>query len=134
MDSRCNRREFLGATVALTLGAALPAHGAGPDTTAEPVIDIHQHTNYAGRTDAQLIAHQQAMGATTTVLLPAGRFYGLDAKCGGNESVETLTRQHPGRFLRFANEVADLDEAPEVIRRCLRRGAIVMCDNNTIFG
>lgn len=132
----CSRRRFLHAAGALALGAALPrpseaTQNAGaestrptPESEPEPVIDIHQHTNYAGRTDAQLIAHQQAMGVTTTVLLPAGRFYGLDAKCGGNDSVEALARQHPGRFFRFANEVADLEEAPDVIRRHLKRGAI----------
>jgi len=119
----CTRREFLGAAAALTLGATVPGSSA-ETTAAEPIIDIHQHTNYAGRTDAQLIAHQHAMGITTTVLLPAGRFYGLDAKCGGNDSVEALTRQHPGLFVRFANEVADVEDAPTVIRRYLRRGAI----------
>ena len=25
----------------------------------QPIIDIHQHTNYSGRTDAELIAHQR---------------------------------------------------------------------------
>lgn len=94
------------------------------ELSGEPIIDIHQHTNYAGRTNEQLIRHQQVLGVTTTVLLPAGRFYGLDAKCGGNENVLELNRQQPGRFVTFANEVADLDEAPEVIRRFLRRGAI----------
>jgi len=101
----------------------LGAGGVGP-AAPEPVIDIHQHTNYAGRTNEQLVRHQQVMGVTTTVLLPAGRFYGLDAKCGGNETVVQLQKQHPDRFLHFANEVADIDEAPDVIRRFLRQGAI----------
>jgi predicted TIM-barrel fold metal-dependent hydrolase len=117
-----SRREFLAASACGLAGTALGAAPAAP--TAEPVIDIHQHTNYAGRTDSQLIRHQQIMGVTTTVLLPAGRFYGLDAKCGGNESVVALARRHPEQFVRFANEVADIDEAPEEIRRYLKRGAI----------
>src|SRR3954451_3438836 len=100
-----NRRTFLGLA-----GAAL-AHGAGP----EPVIDIHQHTNYSGRTDEQLIAHQRAMGITMTILLPAGRFYGLDAQCGGNDTVVALTKKHPHSFRYFANEVADHPEALKVI-------------------
>ena len=117
-----SRREFLASTACCLAGTAL---GATPGTAvAGPIIDIHQHTNYAGRTDAQLIRHQQIMGVTTSVLLPAGRFYGLDAKCGGNASVLTLARQHPDKFVRFANEVADIDEAPDEIRRFLKRGAI----------
>ena len=126
MKRSCSRREFLAATACGLAGTAL---GAAPAVApavapAEPIIDIHQHTNYAGRTDAQLIRHQQILGVTTTVLLPAGRFYGLDAKCGGNESVAALARRHPETFVRFANEVADIDEAPAEIRRFLKRGAI----------
>jgi len=121
MSHSLTRREFLAAACGCLAAGTLPAAAA---PAPEPIIDIHQHTNYAGRTDAQLIAHQHAMGITTTVLLPAGRFYGLDAKCGGNESVMTLARQHPRDFLWFANEVADIDEAPDEIRKYLRRGAI----------
>ncbi len=32
----------------------------------EPIIDIHQHTDYVNRTDEQLLAHQRAMGVTLT--------------------------------------------------------------------
>jgi predicted TIM-barrel fold metal-dependent hydrolase len=121
---RCSRREFLLASAGLLSGAAtLPCPGDSP-LAAEPIIDIHQHTNYAGRTDEQLIRHQRVMGVTTTVLLPAGRFYGLDAQCGTNETVVNLARKHRDRFVFFANEVADIEEAPEVIRKLLRRGAI----------
>lgn len=122
------RRAFLQAGAAALAGTACGLHAAPapaePAPTAEPIIDIHQHTNYAGRTDAQLIRHQQVLGVTTTVLLPAGRWYGLDAKCGGNESVRALARAHPDRFVFFANEVADLEEAPAEIRSFLRRGAV----------
>ena len=112
----------MAAAATLALKASLPV--AAADAANEPIIDIHQHTNYAGRTDEQLMAHQRAMGVTQSVLLPAGRFYGLDAKCGGNESVQALARKHPKEFVFFANEVADIEEAPEIIRRYLRRGAI----------
>jgi len=122
MNHSTTRREFLAASAGFVASAAL---GATPDVSpAEPIIDIHQHTNYAGRTDAQLIRHQQVLGVTTTVLLPAGRFYGLDAKCGGNESVLTLAKEHRAKFVCFANEVADIDEALDEIRRFLKRGAI----------
>jgi predicted TIM-barrel fold metal-dependent hydrolase len=119
----CSRREFLGASCSLlaTAGAMLPSVAADDP---EPIIDIHQHTNYAGRTNEQLIRHQQVMGVTRTVLLPAGRFYGLDAGCGTNSTVVALARQHPDKFVYFANEVADIEEAPTVIRPFLKRGAV----------
>ena len=119
-----SRREFLQLSALALAGAAVPPLPAADSAVVEPVIDIHQHTHYAGRTDAQLIRHQRVMGVTTSVLLPSGRFYGLDAQCGGNDSVAELAKKHPGQFVYFANEVADIDEAPEVIRRYLKRGAI----------
>src|SRR5687768_12136385 len=80
------------------------AEPAGP-----PIIDIHQHTNYHGRTDAQLVAHQRALGITTTILLPAGRpaalpstdhgrSNGLAAGTGGNASCRVITWQYPREF------------------------------------
>ncbi len=78
---------------------------------SEPVIDIHQHTHYAGRTDDELIAHQRTMGVTRTALLPAGSKYGLAVGAGGNESVVALARRYPDQFLFFANEVPDLSDA-----------------------
>jgi len=122
-----SRRQFLAASAGVLVEASFgpPAIGAESSATrSEPIIDIHQHTNYAGRTDEQLIRHQQIMGMTRTVLLPAGRFYGLDAQCGGNDSVFALAKKHPDKFVTFANEVADIEEAPGEIRKFLRRGAI----------
>lgn len=124
------RREFL-------LGAA--ASLAPP---AEPVIDIHQHTNYAGRTDDELLAHQRKMGVTTTVLLPAGSKYGLDVRAGGNDSVRDFASHHPREYVCFANELPDLPEAAAVIRKYLKLGAIgigeqkfpVDCDSPHIHG
>ena len=50
-----------------------------PKMLSRRIIDIHQHITYTGRSDAQLIQHQREMGATKTVLLPAGSKYGLAA-------------------------------------------------------
>jgi hypothetical protein len=50
-------------------GPASHALGADP---SEPVIDIHQHTNYLARSDDDLVTHQRKMGVTKTILLPAG--------------------------------------------------------------
>ena len=118
-----SRRNFLISSAGLLL-AAQPEGRTRNEEAAEPVIDIHQHTNYAGRTDEELIAHQKAMGVTTTILLPAGRFYGLDAQCGGNDTVIALAKKYPHLFKYFANEVADHPEALKVIRWHLWRGAI----------
>src|SRR6185503_11314819 len=115
-----SRREFLfttaGAVSALTL--------AGQESSPEPIIDIHQHTNYSGRTNAQLIAHQKAMGVTHTILLPAGRLYGLDAECGGNQTVVDLAKAHPGAYWYFANEITDDENAVAEIGKYLKQGAI----------
>src|SRR5688572_4140847 len=99
------RREFLAASSLSLLGAAAqgPAMPAGP--TPEPIIDIHQHLNYSGRPDAVLLAHQQKMGATTTVLLPAGRpvtrpstnqgkSNALEAEALGNDACWRFAQKH----------------------------------------
>src|SRR5688572_2704046 len=114
------RREFLLAAAAVAATGNL----IGQETAPEPIIDIHQHTNYSGRTNAQLIAHQKAMGVTHTILLPAGRLYGLDAQCGGNQSVVDLAKEHPGQYWYFANEITDHAEAVAEISKYLKLGAI----------
>lgn len=104
-----NRRDFLAVSAAWTVTSTLT--GAEPEPAApEPIIDIHQHTNYSGRTDEQLIAHQRTMGVSKTVLLPAGtpverpsthmgKSNGLAAQCGANQSCVEVARQLPKEFL-----------------------------------
>lgn len=116
-----SRRSFLRTSLLGALATAGAGQGAGP---AEPIIDIHQHTHYSGRSNQQLLAHQRAMGVTTTILLPAGRLYGLAAECGGNETVVEMARAYPKEFLFFANEVPDLPEARAEIEKYLKLGAI----------
>jgi hypothetical protein len=69
-----SRRAFIAAAAAPLL------------TAAEPIIDIHQHTNYTGRSDEELVRHQREMGVSKTILLPAGSRYGLAAGAGGNDT------------------------------------------------
>lgn len=127
------RRDFLKSTAAaLACAYAAPAIAApNPD---EPIIDIHQHTNYTGRTNHQLLVHQRAMGITTTILLPAGRpveresthngkSNGLAAGTGGNDTVMAVAKEYPKEFLFFANEVPDLPEARQEIEKYLKLGA-----------
>ncbi len=109
-----SRREFLAAAAAAPL-AAQPA---------EPIIDIHQHTNYTGRSDEELIRHQREMGVAKTILLPAGSKYGLAADCGGNDTVLSVARRLPKEYVYFANELPDIPEARPVIEKYLKGGAI----------
>ena len=106
------RRGFLAAASP----ALLPA--------AEPIIDLHQHTHYSGRTDADLLTHQRNMGITKTILLPAGSKYGLAADAWGNDSVVALAHAHPGEYYFFANELPDIPETRAVIEKYLKMGAI----------
>jgi predicted TIM-barrel fold metal-dependent hydrolase len=127
------RRQFIGASAALLLAPRLNGADAGTPEWAA-VIDIHQHTHYHGRSDEDLIKHQKTMGATLTVLLPAGstvirpstlegKANGLQAECFGNESVVNLAKAHPKEFLYFANEVPDLPEMKAELEKYLRLGA-----------
>src|SRR5262245_25925192 len=66
-----SRRTFLTGSGLALFGLTL--QGDEQATHPEPIIDIHQHLNYSGRSDASLLTHQRVMGATMTILLPAGR-------------------------------------------------------------
>jgi predicted TIM-barrel fold metal-dependent hydrolase len=133
---RLTRREFLASSAFLIMAAKI--HAVEPDVEkAGPIIDIHQHTNYSGRTDEQLIAHQRAMGITQTILLPAGtpvdrpsthngKSNGLAAQCGGNETALSLHKALPKEFIFGANEVTDLPEARTEIAKCLKLGAVII--------
>jgi len=114
-----SRRNFL-RVVTLAAGRAAWADNA----LLEPVIDIHQHTDYSGRTDEQLIAHQRKMGVTHTVLLPAGRFFGLEAGCSGNDRVQAVSKSLPREYSFFANEVPYLSDARVELDAALKAGAI----------
>jgi len=147
-----SRRDFLLASAA---ALAVTRLGFAADVTnasaakPEPIIDIHQHTNYGGkrdvvwkqispaRSDAELLAHQRAMGVTKTILLPAGREIlrgsthegrsnGLEGTVSGNDAVLALVRQYPNEFAFGANEVSDLAEAPSVVEKYLKLGACVI--------
>ncbi len=112
-----SRRAFLAAVSSCLIPPALPQG-------AETIIDIHQHTNYSGRTNDQLVAHQRTMGISKTILLPAGSLYGLAAGCGGNQTVVDLARQYPNEYVYFANEVPDLAGARAEMEKYLKMGAI----------
>ncbi len=122
------------------MAAALSQSATGADAAAapEPIVDIHQHTNYRDRANAIFVEHQRAMGVTQTILLPAGKpvsrpstgdgkYNGLGGvKVGGNDSAVELARANPKEFLFGANEVTDLPEARAEIEKYLKLGAVII--------
>lgn len=128
------RREFI-FTSALALASTVLDLQAD---TLEPIIDIHQHTNYRGRTNEQLLLHQRAMGVTRTILLPAGsvvnrpstgdgKYNGLGGvEVGGNEQALTLSQAYPQAFSFGCNEVTDMPNARHEIEKHLKLGAVII--------
>lgn len=144
-----SRREFLVRSAAALAASRLAVSAAAAAAAPEPIIDIHQHTNYGGRrnalfeqiaparSDAELVAHQRAMGVTKTILLPAGRpvqrasthngsSNGLNGTVSGNDAALAIARQYPDEFAFGANEVSDLDDAPQVVEKYLKLGACII--------
>jgi predicted TIM-barrel fold metal-dependent hydrolase len=142
-----SRREFLiknsvaglGTVLSMGMMPSLLAMTKSDDlrNQAEPIIDIHQHTDYSGRSNDLVLAHQRAMGVTTTILLPSGRplaygstYYGysngLQAGATGNEVCYEFAQKHPGEFVSGANEVPDMPGAIEEIEKYLKKGAPVI--------
>ena len=142
------RRQFLASTLSLGAAAlAAPSFAADPaaekpadKAAAEPILDIHQHTNYHDRDNSRLLAHQRAMGAAQSILLPSGsavsrpstnegKYNGLGGvRAGGNESVMEMARLHPDEFYFGANEVTDLPEARAEIEKYLKLGAVIIAE------
>lgn len=144
-EYRYTRRSFItrssvgGAGLLIGLGIPwlLSAKTSFPRSADEPIIDIHQHTNYLNRTDEELLAHQRAMGVSLTVLQPAGRpldygstYYGigngLQADATGNEACYAFAKKYPGEFMFAANEVPDFPGAAEEVEKYLKLGAPVL--------
>jgi predicted TIM-barrel fold metal-dependent hydrolase len=133
------RREFLTSSSLALLGMATTSLQASPIAAVEPIVDIHQHLGYSGRPDDILLSHQRVMGATTTILLPAGRpvsrpsthdgvSNGLQAECLGNEACRQFARTHGKAFVFGANEVPDIEGATEEIERYLKRGGVIIAE------
>lgn len=132
------RRRFLMMSCSTSVWAMSSLSHSADDAAAEPIIDIHQHTNYHKRNNAQLIDHQRAMGVTQTILLPAGRdvarpstgggkWNGLGGVfAGGNETVLSVARQYTKEFFFGGNEVTDLPEARDEIAKYLEAGAVII--------
>lgn len=101
------------------------------------IIDIHQHTDYAGRSHDDLVKHQRTMGVRHTVLLPAGtpsfgasthfgKSNGLQVRSTGNDVCYEIAGRYPGEFFFGANEVPDLEDADKEIEKYLKKGAKII--------
>jgi predicted TIM-barrel fold metal-dependent hydrolase len=132
-----SRREFLYTSGLALLGVTVQGYSTRAPSQPSPIIDIHQHVGYSGRPDDVLLAHQRAIGITTTILLPAGRpvntasthqgkSNALQAQAHGNEACYAFSRTHAKEFLFGANEVPDVEGATREITTYLERGAVVI--------
>lgn len=134
-----SRRRFLATTSVLAIGSSLPVELLSLNTgkKREPIIDIHQHIHYMGRTDRNLLAHQEAMGVTTTILQPAGRpvnsasthqglANGLQAQIGGNAETYLFAKQNHKHFKFGACAVPDAPDAIYDLEKYLNLGAKVI--------
>lgn len=128
-----SRRHFIAGSGLLLTGYALNLQGAVLQSS-EPIIDIHQHTDYAGRSQDKMLAHQRMMGITTTILLPGGRplnygsthyglSNGLQVKAGGNEVCYQYAKDRAPEMLFGACEVPDFPGAIPEIEKYLKLGA-----------
>jgi predicted TIM-barrel fold metal-dependent hydrolase len=141
MSAACGFATLVRAANAAKLQAEGAAQAATTQSAAtrpdpnEPIIDVHQHTNYHKRTDERLLVHQRNMGVTRTILLPGGtpvdlpsthkgKANGLYAGAGVTETCEAIVRQLPGEYSYFVNEVPDLPGAADRLKSFLARGAI----------
>jgi len=132
MSSRITRRHFLAIGGSITVTGATVAQTGS--FKAEPIIDIHQHQGYKGRTREQFRTHQRMMGVTTTVILPSARAFDRRndgsrlnpdrAKNGNNGNARELAGKHPKEFVRFANELPTIPLGIKTIEQNLQSGAI----------
>ena len=134
-----SRRQFLAGAGLLAIGTSLKLNAVAElaDAKKEPVIDIHQHIHYHERTDEKLLAHQRAMGVTTTFLLPAGRpinlpsthmgvSNGLQVEAGGNAECYLYACQHKKEFKFGACTVPDIKDGLYELEKYLKLGAVII--------
>lgn len=125
-----NRREF-----AITAVGGLAGLAVSCGQAKEEVIDIHQHLNYSGRGDDDFLRHQETMGITRSVLLPAasqmksfsthlGESNGLAAGVSVTEAAAEVAKRFPEKFVYFCNEVPDKEDAVKVLEGWLNQGAV----------
>ena len=129
------RRTFLKTSGMAAAAASLKPATVLAEERKEVIVDVHQHVHYSRRDNDSFVKHQDKMGISKTVLLPAGRVIdrasthagksnGLAAFIHGNAAAMQLVKAHPEKFVTFANEVPDVDGAVAEIEKYLNQGAI----------
>ena len=113
---KTTRRNFL----ASMAGTALAAARTAP--AAMPLIDIHQHADYVGRNFERMVAHQEALGATTSVLLAGAGW--LESQLAGNAATLAQQKLKPERFVMFTSADPLVKDAVGTLRGYLGKGAI----------
>ena len=85
------------------------------------MIDIHQHLNFLGRSNHDLIQHQEDMGADLTVLLPSagprGRDNGLLAHVPDTEAAYQFVQQFSGFLFAANSPVTELNLLADYIEK-----------------
>ncbi len=126
------RRSFITTSAAAAASSIPLLHGA---SGKEEIIDIHQHVNFHGRRNDEMLSHQKAMGVSKTVLLPSGaqlatesthkgRSNGLAARVFGTAAAARLAAKHPDAYVYFCNEIPDLDTTKGELEKWLKAGAL----------
>ena len=88
------------------------------------VIDIHQHTNYKGRSDEQLWRTSVIWVVAKTIMLPAGYKPTPDLNVGATETCIHIARNYPKEFVYFGNELPDIPATREALEKYLKMGAL----------
>ena len=117
-----NRRAFF-ASLAAVAGCSRETPDPPPEAAASgQILDLHTHVRHLGRTNEQLIAHQNEMGVTKSVLLPGAGW--LLERIGDNDECAALLGSRGHEFVRFANADPVEPDAIQTIAGHLDRGAI----------
>ena len=121
---RIGRRELLrrvgGAAPGLPL---LAASGAGSQAAVPlPILDIHQHPDFDQRPAETLMRHQRFHRVKTTVLLPADGW--MTGRISGNAAAWSHVRRYPEEVVTFCNVDPVREDAVQVLREQLERGAL----------
>ena len=138
---RFTRRRLLASSLATGAAVACsPLVAAEPTKSpAEPIIDIHQHTNYRDRTNDALLAPSANDGRHAHDLAPRGqrcraafdqrRQVQRPRRCEGRRQRIVRrdgSRSIPASFYFGANEVTDLPEARYEIEKYLKLGGVII--------
>ncbi len=106
-----NRREFLGATLAMAAAVKLGAQESPTASWGSPVVDIHLHPR---QTPKGSFDHIEGSGVTKAVLL---------AGIAAQEIAKATIAQYPDRFVRFVSIDVTQPDALAQLTAAVKAGA-----------